>query len=202
MNLKTLGLAAIMCVVSLPAMTELDINDSAGTVSFSGKHAGMTFNGEFESWTATIHLPNSSQAMQGHSQGHSKDHSQGNSQGNSQVSPAFVKADFDLSSAETGDSLYNETLLEGDWFDVENHPRGGFESESVVSTAEGHEVIGNLTLRGKTLPISFILQQEDGRLLASFDIDRLAYGIGVESDPDAEWVSQFINLQLNIPADQ
>jgi hypothetical protein len=35
-------------------------------------------------------------------------------------------------------------------------------------------------------------------LTASFNIDRLAYNIGMDSDPEAEWVSKEIKMTLNL----
>lgn len=149
------------------------ISEADGTVGFSGKHVGMTFKGEFLRWNAQLLLP--------------------------PASAAYVNAEFDLSSAQTGDSTYDETLPEGDWFDVENHPRGVFKSNNVIESNRGYEVEGELTLRGKALPMTFILVKESGRLRSEFIVDRLAYGIGMESDPEAEWVNKEIKLSLDIP---
>jgi cytochrome b561 len=149
------------------------VSQADGSVGFSGKHVGMTFKGEFLRWNAQLLLPPASQA--------------------------FVNAEFDLGSAETGDSTYDDTLPEGDWFDVDNHPRGLFKSTKVIEKNAGYEVQGDLTLRGKSLPVTFTLIKEAGRLKSEFIVDRLAYGIGIESDPEAEWVNKEIILSLNIP---
>ncbi len=164
-----------LCLITINEVLAETIDASAnnGTLGFVGEHAGMVFTGTFTRWQAELVLPPA-------------------------VNPK-ISAEFELNSATTGDSVYDSTLPEGDWFDVENFPTATFESESIVlGTDDKFEVIGNLQLRGKSLPVEFILHRKDGKLTAEFDIDRLAYEIGAESDPDAEWVSQYINMRLTI----
>ncbi|MEM0909917.1 MAG: YceI family protein [Pseudomonadota bacterium] len=154
--------------------SELIVSADEGVLGFAGEHAGMTFEGKFKEWQASLVLPPS-------------------------ISPKII-ATFQLASAETGDSTYDSTLPEGDWFDVENHPTATFESET-IEAVEGDEyrVTGTLSLRGKTLPVEFMLKNNGRALTAEFVIDRLAYDIGRESDPEAEWVSQSISMNLAIP---
>ncbi|WP_371196130.1 YceI family protein [Glaciecola sp. SC05] len=169
------AIALVLLVAVQTSFAEYKVSDKDGSVGFSGEHAGMKFSGTFNKWSATLSLP-SAPAEEG-----------------------FIQANFSLKSAKTGDSIYDETLPEGDWFDAVNHPTGEFKSSSVLKSANGYEVKGTLSLRGKTLPASFALIRSGERLNASFVIDRLAYGIGLDSDPDAEWVSKDIQMTLDIP---
>lgn len=153
---------------------EIQASATTGTLGFAGEHAGMAFEGSFTDWQATIVLPPADQPK--------------------------ITATFALASAETGDSIYDSTLPEGDWFDIENHPVATFQSEVIEPTTDNeYRVAGTLGLRGKMLPVEFILRSSGDALMANFVIDRLAYGIGMESDPDAEWVSQDISMTLVIP---
>ncbi len=151
----------------------LDVDSDNASLLFSGEHAGMAFEGRFNQWQAELILPPA-------------------------VSPK-IKASFSLTSAETGDSMYDETLPEADWFDVENFPQAVFTSRSIEAVDGGFEVSGVLNLKGVSNNVEFLLESSQSGYSASFAIDRIAYGIGVESDPDAEWVSQFIQLKLTIP---
>jgi polyisoprenoid-binding protein YceI len=171
------GMAGLMLVTNC-ALADYSASSKNGTIGFSGQHAGMNFSGTFESWTADLYLPVAG----------------------SEANKAYINATFDLQTATTGDSIYDETLPEGDWFDVDNHPRGSFSSTNVEPVANGFDVSGELTLRGKTLPVSFKLLKKGRRLTANFPINRLDYGIGVDSDPEAEWVSKNIYLTLDIPS--
>jgi polyisoprenoid-binding protein YceI len=103
-----------------------------------------------------------------------------------------------MSSAKTGDSIYDSTLPEFDWFDVENHPLGSFVSNKVEITEEGYHVLGDLTIKNIAQPVSFMLIDNQYRLNANFGINRLDYKIGWESDPDADWVSKTISISMVI----
>lgn len=154
------------------AQSQIKASNKTGEVTFSGEHVGMKFDGVFKKWQANLVLP--------------------------PLANPSIQATFDLSTAETGDSTYDSTLPEGDWFDVENHPQGTFTSTSIVQDDASYKVSGNLRLRGKSLPIDFTLIEQGNALKASFKIDRIKYAIGLESDPDAEWVGQYISMTLLI----
>ena len=154
------------------AFAELKTNHQFGTVGFSGQHAGMDFDGKFERWQAILILP-------------------------PQSNPS-ITATFHIDSAKTGDSIYDSTLPEFDWFDVENHPIGHFVSTNITLAKGGYQVSGDLTLKEITKPVNFMLKDSGATLSASFDINRLVYQIGLESDPDAEWVSKTISISMLI----
>lgn len=166
-------LFSVLSVSSLVyAFDTFKASNESSSVSFSGEHAGMTFQGEFTSWQATLSLPPN-------------------------ANPS-VTASFDMQSAKTGDSVYDSTLPEGDWFDTENHPKGTFKSESIIAVGDAYEVTGSLHIKGISNPVSFTLTKDGAWLSAAFSIDRIAHNIGVESDPDAEWVSRQIAMKLRI----
>ena len=172
-NLRDFSIVGILLILLLsPVQAQINASHKTGKITFAGNHVGMTFNGVFEKWQASIILP-------------------------PQTHPS-ITASFDLKSAKTGDSTYDKTLAEGDWFDVKTHPFGKFESTSIVQIDKAFKVNGKLTLRGITLPIDFILLDSGKQLEASFTINRLKYAIGVESDPDAEWVGREIKMRLII----
>jgi polyisoprenoid-binding protein YceI len=155
---------------SAAAQQKLTFSAEDSKVSFAGEHVGMKFSGVFNKWNAELVLPPAD-------------------------SPK-ITATFYVASAKTGDSTYDSTLPEGDWFDIKNHPTGQFESEQIIAQGKDYEVTGTLTLRGIRQPVSFLLQDNGASLSANFSVDRLAHKIGFESDPDAEWVSKEINMTL------
>lgn len=161
-----------MSVWGLNAET-LQASHKNSALVFSGEHAGMKFSGKFESWQSTLILPPAE-------------------------SPS-ITATFDLSSAKTGDWTYDSTLPEADWFNTDQHPEGVFTSNAIKATETGFTIKGELTLKGITAPVTFDLEGAIGSgFKANITLDRLTYDIGVESDPDAEWVSREINLELSI----
>jgi polyisoprenoid-binding protein YceI len=170
--LMQLSFVLYLSLITTFVHAKIKTGHQSGTVTFSGQHAGMNFEGEFERWQATLILP--------------------------PLSGSSIKATFYLTSAKTGDSIYDSTLPEFDWFDVENHPIGKFVSTNIVLTDGGYLVTGEMTLKNITQPVSFMLVDADNQLSANFDINRLVYEIGLESDPDAEWVSKTISISIVI----
>jgi polyisoprenoid-binding protein YceI len=160
------------CLGILNAHAEIKSSHQTGNVAFSGQHVGMNFEGKFGRWEATLILP-------------------------PQNDPN-ITATFYMGSAKTGDSIYDSTLPEFDWFDVENHPQGKFVSTQISMTEDGYQVRGDLTIKNITNPANFMLIDDGDKLLASFDINRLTYQIGTESDPEAEWVSKIISISMLI----
>ncbi len=150
----------------------INTNHETSQISFAGEHAGMPFSGKFRSWQAQLILPPSNTPK--------------------------IEASIDLRSAKTGDRTYDETLTEGDWFDVKNTPKGQFFSQDIQLTDKGFLVKGELTLRGITQTLEFTLTHTSKGLTGQLKIDRLAFDIGKDSDPDAEWVSRYITLNLHI----
>lgn len=182
-----LGVRALLLgafwLVSGPVMAKTYVVDEKDSqVNFVGTHAGKPFEGKFGSWRADIEFD--------------ADNLEG----------ASILATFFLDEAKTGNKMFDGALPQADWFDVKNHPEAIFESHSI--THKGGRVYtatGEFTLKGVTQPLAFDFEIEDLSAVplvarAEFPIDRLAYNIGVKSDFKAEWVSQIIEIMLNISA--
>jgi len=170
--LLAFSIVMYICLSNQNAHAVMNSSHQSGSVAFSGQHAGMYFEGKFERWQATLNLPPQSNPN--------------------------ITATFYMNSAKTGDSIYDSTLPEFDWFDVENHALGTFVSTKIEITEEGFQVLGDLTIKHITKPVSFMLIDSDDKFSASFGINRLDYKIGWESDPDAEWVSKTISISMVI----
>jgi len=69
--------------------------------------------------------------------------------------PTKVKAQIDVSSISTGAPDRDAHLRSADFFDVENHPYITFESTAVNRDGDDLTVVGDLTIRGTALPVSF-----------------------------------------------
>lgn len=172
MKLKPIFLISLFCFSANVLADKIETNASTSQLSFTGQHAGRDFTGVFNSWNATLVLPPSEDPN--------------------------IQAAFQVASAETGNTLYDETLTEEDWFAADKYPTATFTSTSVEKTPVGYKVTGTLRLRDKSNEVEFELAESTKGLSASFSIDRLAFGIGETSDPTAEWVSRNIGLQLTI----
>lgn len=175
----------IAFLVAFPASAEaadyaVDYENS--TIEFSGLHAGKEFKGMFEDWEAEITFDPDD------------------------LENSHIRVVIKTASAKTGDKLYDGTLPEADWFDVKNHPDAIYESEAIAQNDDGtYKVSGNFQIKEQVKPLSFDfsltdLAQNPVTAEAGFKIDRLDYGLGVKSDPSAEWVDRDIALQLKVLA--
>ena len=176
-------LLLFMLALPKPAgATDYVISSENSFIKFGGTHAGKEFEGTFENWDGNI---------------------------------SFDKNDLENSnvyivihpkSAKTGDKMYDGTLPTADWFDVKNHPDATFQSSSFSDLGDGrYKVGGTLMIKNIKEPLNFVFtlaDLEDGSVLAesAFAIDRMAYDLGLKSDPKAEWVGRVVNIQLQVRA--
>ena len=64
-----------------------------------------------------------------------------------------IELTIDAASLDTGNSKRDEHLRSADFFDVENHPRVRFVSESVQLHGDTLKVHGRLTARDRSIPV-------------------------------------------------
>ena len=180
--LLSVGLLTLLCAPVAGWAAEYNVDRLSSTVAFAGQHAGANFTGQFTKWHAEIDFDPADLA-----------------------SSSFT-ATIDMDSADTGNPMYNGTLPTKDWFNVKEFPKGTFRSTGFAEKPDGRFTVdGLLTLRGQEHPVSFDftlsdLTKDPVTATATFPVDRLAYGIGAESDAKAEWVSKEIMVTLNIAA--
>lgn len=159
------------------------VDYAQSNISFTGEHAGEAFEGTFTDWQADIWFDPA------------------------QLDQSHMHATIRTASATTGNRIYDGTLPEADWFAAERFPTAQFTSSRVTQTDEGNfQVEGTLTLRDQTHPARFTFPFDATAAEpvvtthATLTLDRLAYHIGLKSDPDAEWVSREIGVTLKIMA--
>jgi polyisoprenoid-binding protein YceI len=171
--LMLLSVVFVFQVVAQQLIQHYQVNQNNSSIGFSGEHAGMPFAGVFEKWEATLTLPPAQNPE--------------------------IEATFYLASAKTGDRTYDSTLPEGDWFDIENTPKGEFRSTQIEQKSPNRYFVkGELTLRNIKNEVEFDMVKNGNSLKANIEVERLAYKIGLDSDPDAEWVSAVIEIKLDI----
>jgi polyisoprenoid-binding protein YceI len=99
--------------------------------------------------------------------------------------------------------MYDGTLPSEDWFDIKNHPKATFQSQSFKKTDTGFSVTGILSIKDVKDEITFEFQLDGDTptmMEALLPINRLKYNIGKKSDADAEWVSEIIKVNIKVVA--
>lgn len=118
---------------------------------------------------------------------------------------ADVRVSIDMASAATGDATYDDNLPEEDWFYIASYREAAFESRLVKSDGkDGYIMDGELRLRGITLPLSIpfslVISGDQAEAKGAVNLDRLAYGLGINTDPGATTVARQVRVDFVIHA--
>jgi cytochrome b561 len=150
--------------------------DPASEIAFAGENAGTPFRGRFTRWRADIRLE----------------------------PKIVITATVETASARDGDAMHERTLMEDEWFDVDDHPTARYVAERVVPQLGGGALIeGTLTIKGRRLPVPALRLtggEDELRIEGRFEVDRTEANLGQESDPLGEYVSRRIAVEVNVRA--
>ena len=118
-----------------------------------------------------------------------------------------IVAVVNTASLSSDDPQVAGSLPDPEWFDVDGHPQARFESTAITSQADGTlQVEGNLTIKTTTQAVSFAmsLDDEDGKQVArgKFKIDRSKFDIGMESQPNDQYVGWNVTVQFRFDIGQ
>jgi polyisoprenoid-binding protein YceI len=69
-----------------------------------------------------------------------------------------VQATVQMASVDTGDTTRDDHLRTSDFFDIETHPQMTFTSTGLTGSGSDYELVGDLTVRGVTKPVTFDLE--------------------------------------------
>lgn len=157
------------------------VNAARSAITFSGTHAGTPFEGRFSRWRATIQFdPN-----------------------NLAASSAVVT--IQTASAADGNPMHDEALPGEEWFNTAAHPTAVFRTTSIRHTSgNSYSARGTLTLKGQSIPLSLpftlTINGANASMTGSATINRRAANLGMQSDPDAEYVSPDITVNVRVEA--
>ena len=138
-----------------------EIDKSQSVISFVGKSNVINHEGKFNEYSATVTL---------------------DSQNPTDLERATIHAEIDIASVEVDATGLQGHLLRDDFFAAEMHPKATFSSTGIVGIGDNrYEVMGNLTIKGITKPITFTAEITDDYLTAHYDLPREDFGIGNDS---------------------
>lgn len=175
------ALLALVAAPSLAQPASWTVDKAKSTVGFSGKHAGVDFNGKFGTWDAVIQFDPADLA-------HSS-----------------AKVTFQTATAKTGNDMEDEALGQEEWLNPAKFPTATFASTQISSSGGNNYVAkGTITLKGKTLPASLdftlTISGNSATLKGTSTVDRLAYDIGAQSDGNGTFVSKDIAISVDLTA--
>tara|TARA_R110000782_G_scaffold182437_6_gene272680 strand:- start:15525 stop:16847 length:1323 start_codon:yes stop_codon:yes gene_type:complete len=159
---------------------EWKVDYANSSIAFTGVHVGTPFRGSFSRWSADIRFDpdklSSSQAI----------------------------VVIETASASDGVTMHDNSLPGAEWFDVTRHPTATFRTGRIARTPDGYLAKGTLTIKGRAIPLDFpftlTIENDRAKLLGHARIDRAKADLGMESDPQADYVSQEIGIEVSVSA--
>lgn len=123
--------------------------------------------------------------------------------------PATAKAsvEIDIPSFDLGDPEYNKEVLKKEWFNAAQFPKAGFVASTIKPSTGApagtkYDVVGKLTIKGKTIDVQFPLTVKKEGNSQVFDgslpIKRLSFNIGEGDWKDTSMVADEITIKFHI----
>ena len=161
-----LALLGIVFVTSTALAAPLKLDRTHSKVGFTAETLRFDVDGEFGEFTVEVEGDPSKPTV------------------------AKVKVTIDVASIDTQNQKRDDHLKSPDFFDAKKHPTITFASTSIRKKGNQLIVKGNLTMHGKTKPVTIPFKVAKGKNGAGVDtttykgkltIDRNAFGIGTDS---------------------
>ena len=123
--------------------------------------------------------------------------------------PEASKAAVDIATAsmDLGDAEYNREVAKKEWFNTAQFPKASFVSTSIKPAGAGKlNVVGKLTIKGKTADVAFPLtvkaQGKQQVFEGQLPIKRLAFNIGEGEWKDTSMVADEVVIKFRVTAGQ
>ncbi len=157
------------------------VDAEASSISFSGTHDGNVFSGSFSNWDAAIQFDPAAPAN------------------------AEVRVTVSTGSAQANQKLYTDSLPSPEWFNVAAFPTASVEILNITDNGDGtYESTARLTLKELTVdadfPFTLSLDGDAARMTGQAEFQRTALDLGQGSDPNADWVSEDITVDVVVEA--
>jgi polyisoprenoid-binding protein YceI len=115
--------------------------------------------------------------------------------------------EIDIPSFDMGDADLNKEVLKKEWFNAAQFPRASFVSSTVKPAGGGRvDVIGMLTIKGKTIDVSFpvSVRQEGANQIfeGALPIKRLMFNVGEGEWRDTSTVADEVVIKFHIVTSQ
>ena len=158
-----------------------DVDGEASSITFSGTHDGNTFTGEFANWDAAIQFDPAAPA------------------------DAEVRVTVAMANATASQKLYEDSLPSPEWFNSAAFPTANVEILDITSAGDGaFTSTARLTLKEITVdsafPFSLTIDGDVARMTGQAVFQRTPLDLGQSSDPNADWVSEDITVDVVVEA--
>ena len=157
------------------------VDAEASSITFSGTHDGNTFTGTFANWDAAIQF------------------------NPEQPADAEVRVTVSMANATASQKLYEDSLPSPEWFNTAAFPTASVEILEVASTGDGaFTSTARLTLKDITVdaafPFTLNIDGDQAQMTGQAVFQRKSLDLGQSSDPNADWVSEDITVDVIVEA--
>ncbi len=165
-----------MALAVLPSVAQWKANPAGSSVAFKIKNAGITVDGKFTDFAATLVFDPASSAT------------------------GKFTGIVQSKSINTGINARDNHLRKAEYFDVANYPTLTFTGTDIVKKGNAYVAKGNLTIKDVTraveIPFTFQEANQEGTFTGTLRIDRRQYHVGGNS-----WVmGDNVDITLTIKA--
>ncbi|MEQ1780080.1 MAG: cytochrome b/b6 domain-containing protein [Hyphomonadaceae bacterium] len=172
-----------------PAWT---VDAAKSTLAFKFGYMGKDYEGKFPEWTAKIQVDTDAPANP------------------DTPVDGYVRVAIPLGKVSTGQSYFDENVVQGDWFDVTKTPEAVFEVKGGVykMSDTAYEATGVLTIKGLDhpvrLPFTLNVAGTTATMHAEVTLNRLDLKIGAgtasKGEGDTEWVAPDVKVIIDVVA--
>lgn len=157
------------------------VDAEASSITFSGTHDGNTFTGTFANWDAAIQF------------------------NPEQPADAEVRVTVSMVNATASQKLYEDSLPSPEWFNTAAFPTASVEILQVASTGDSaFTSTARLTLKDITVdaefPFTLNIDRDQAQMTGQAVFQRKPLDLGQSSDPNADWVSEDITVDVIVEA--
>lgn len=181
------GSLAAFSIISTVCAAPLKIDAAQSTVGAVFKQLNVPVEARFKKFTAHIDFDGT------------------------QPENAKASVDIDIRSFDLGEAEYNKEVLKKEWFNAAQFPKASFIASSIkpnvnagASAGTKYDVVGKLTIKGKSVDVRFPLTIKKVGNAQVFDgtlpIKRLAFNIGEGEWTDTGMVADEVTIKIHVVA--
>lgn len=156
------------------------VDPDRSAIAFSGTLEGNPFAGRFGAWSGDIVFDPDN------------------------LAGARAEVTVDTGSAITGEKLYDDSLKQGEWFDIANFPTATVSLSNFAREGEGYRADAVIVIKGRAVsfPIGFTvaIDGDVASMSGKVALSRKALDLGMESDPGGDWVADSVEVDISVVA--
>lgn len=174
MSIRLVPFLFAAAVAAAPASAQTVLREGS-EIAFTTRQMGVPVEGRFAQWQAQLRFDPKNPAA------------------------GSVGFTIDTGSVSFGATETETEAKKPEWFHVAKFPQASFRSSAIKATAPGrYEVAGQLTIKGRSQPLTVPVQLAGSTATGSFAIKRLVFDIGSGDWADTSLVADEVQVRFRL----